>query len=140
MSFNFTSAITICSDFGAQKNKSDTVSTVSPYICHEVMGPDATYIVIYKLFLMEINPEYSLEGLMLKLKLQYFGHLMQKINKLEKTFMLGPTEGRRGRKRMRWLDSVRLNGHEFEQTPGNTEGQGSLGCCHPRNHKESVTT
>ena len=80
-----------------RKIKSDTVSTVSPYICHDVMGPDATYIVIYKLFLMEINPEYSLEGLMLKLKLQYFGHLMQKINKLEKTFMLGPTEGRRRR-------------------------------------------
>ena len=88
MSFNFTAAITICSDFGAQKNKSDTVSTVSPYICHEVMGPDATYIVIYKLFLMEINPEYSLEGLMLKLKLQYFDHLMQRANSLEKTLML----------------------------------------------------
>ena len=47
--------------------------------------------------LKEINPEYSLEGLMLKLKLQYFGHLMQKANSLEKTLMLGKTEGRRGR-------------------------------------------
>ena len=58
--------------------------------------------------LNEINPEYSLEGLMLKLKLQYFGHLMQRINSLEKTMMLGKTEGgrRRGRQRMRWLDGI----------------------------------
>ena len=56
--------------------------------------------------LKEINPEYSLEGLMLKLKLQYFGHLMQRANSLEKTLMLGKIEGRRrrGRQRMRWLD------------------------------------
>ena len=58
--------------------------------------------------LKEINPEYSLEGLMLKLKLQYFGHLMQKADLLEKTLMLGKIEGgrRRGRQRMRWLDSI----------------------------------
>ena len=55
--------------------------------------------------LKEINPEYSLEGLMLKLKLQYFGHLMQRTDSLEKTLMLGKIEGRRrGRHRMRWLD------------------------------------
>ena len=55
--------------------------------------------------LMEISPEYSLEGLMLKLKLQYFGHMMQKTDSLEKTLMLGKIEGkrRRGRLRMRWL-------------------------------------
>ena len=55
-----------------------------------------------------INPEYSLEGLMLKLKLQYFGHLMGRANSLEKTLMLGKTEGnrRRGKQKMRWLDSV----------------------------------
>ena len=55
--------------------------------------------------LKEINPEYSLEGLMLKLKLQYFGYLSQRIDSLEKTLMLGETEGRRrGRQRRRWLD------------------------------------
>ena len=56
----------------------------------------------------EISPEYSLEGLMLKLKLQYFGHLMQKANSFEKTLMLGKTEGgrRKGQQRMRWLDGV----------------------------------
>ena len=56
----------------------------------------------------EINPEYSLEGLMLKLKLQHFGHLMGRTNSLEKTLMLGNIEGRRrrGRQRMRWLDGI----------------------------------
>ena len=58
--------------------------------------------------LKEINPEYSLEGLMLKLKLQYFGHLMRRTDLLEKTLMLGKTEGkkRRGWQRMRWLDGI----------------------------------
>ena len=58
--------------------------------------------------LKEISPEYSLEGLMLKLKLQYFGYLMQKANSLEKTLMLGKIESgrRRGQQRMRWLDSI----------------------------------
>ena len=57
--------------------------------------------------LKEINPEYSLEGLMLKLKLQYFGLLMGRADSLENTLMLGKTEGRRrGRQRMRWLDGI----------------------------------
>ena len=58
--------------------------------------------------LMEISPEYSLEGLMLKLKLQFFGHLMRRADSLEKTLMLGEIEGvrRRGRPKMRWLDGI----------------------------------
>ena len=58
--------------------------------------------------LKEISPEYSLEGLMLKLKLQYFGHLMRRTDSLEKTLMLGKIEGgrRRGRQKMRWLDGI----------------------------------
>ena len=58
--------------------------------------------------LKEIRPEHSLEGLMLKLKLQYFGHLMQRTDSLEKTLMLGKIEGRRrrGRQRMRWMDGI----------------------------------
>ena len=79
-----------------------------------------------QLILKEISPESSLEGLMLKLKLQYFGHLMRKTYLLEKTLMLGKNEGRRrrGRQRMRWLDGItdavdmmqwtRCSGHEFE--------------------------
>ena len=59
--------------------------------------------------LKEISPEYSLEGLMLKLKLQYFGHLMRRTDSFEKTLMVGMIEGgrRRGRQKMRWLDGIR---------------------------------
>ena len=66
--------------------------------------------------LKEISLEYSLEGLMLKLKLQYFGHLMRRADSFEKTLMLGKIEGgrRKGRQRMRWLDGTTVNGHEFE--------------------------
>ena len=85
-----------------------------------------------------INPEYSLEGLMLKL--QHFGHLMRRADSLERTLMLGKNEGRRRRaqRRMRWLDGITnsINGHEFEQTLGDNEGQGSLACCSPCGHKE----
>ena len=56
--------------------------------------------------LKEINPEYSLEGLMLKLKFQYCDHLMQRAYSLEKTLMLGKNEGRRGQQRMKWLDGI----------------------------------
>ena len=61
-----------------------------------------------QLILKEINPDYSLEGLMLKLKLQYSGHLMRRVDSLEKTLTLGKNEGkrRRGWQRMRWLDSI----------------------------------
>ena len=61
-----------------------------------------------QLILKEINPKYSLEGLMLKLKLQYFGHLMRRAVSFEKTLMLGKIEGRkrRGQQRMRWLDGI----------------------------------
>ena len=62
----------------------------------------------YQSILKEISPEYSLEGLMLKLKLQYIGHLMQRTDSMEKTLMLGKIEGRRrrGQQRMRWLDGI----------------------------------
>ena len=90
--------------------------------------------------LKEISPEDSLEGLMLKLKLQYFGHMMWRTDSLEKTLMLGKIEGRRKRgwQRMRrhhWLD-----GHKFEQAPGVGDGQGSLACCSPWDCKELDTT
>ena len=90
-----------------------------------------------KSILKEISPGCSLEGLMLKLKLQYFGHLMRGADLLEKNLILGKIEGRRrrGQQRIRWLDH-QLNGHEFEQTPGDSEGQGSLVCCSPWGSKE----
>ena len=79
----------------------------------------------------------SLDGLMLRLKLQYFGHLMQRVDSLEKTLMLEEIEGRRRRgwQRMRWLD-----GHESEWIPGVGDGQGGLACCSPWGCKESDTT
>ena len=93
--------------------------------------------------LKEITPGCSLEGLMLKLKLQYFGHLMQRADSFEKTLMLGKIEGRRRRgwqrmKMVRW--HCRLNGHESEQALGDGDGQGSLVRCSPWGHKESDMT
>ena len=92
--------------------------------------------------LKEIRPECSLEGLMLKLKLQYFGHLMWRADSFEKTLVLGKIEGRRRRGWQRmmvgwyhWLD-----GHEFKQAPGVGNGQGSLECCCPWDRKESDRT
>ena len=95
------------------------------------------------IFLKEISPEYSLEGLMLKLKLQYFGHLMRRTDSFEKTLMLRKIEGRRrrGQQRMRWLDGItKLFGHEFEWAPGVGNGQGSLAYCSPWGRKEYDTT
>ena len=90
----------------------------------------------------EINPDYSLEGLMLKLKLQYSGHLMRRASSLEKTLMLGKIEGRRrrGRQRIRWLDDITDSVDEFEQTLGENEGQGILECCDPWGSKDSDVT
>ena len=81
-----------------------------------------------------------IEGLMLKLKLQYFGHLMQRADSFEKTQMLEKIEGkrRRGRQRMRWLDGI--NGHGFGWTLGVGDGQGGLACCDSWGRKESDTT
>ena len=99
----------------------------------------------------EIQPVHSkgdqswvfFEGLMLKLKLQYFGHLMHRVDSLQKTLMLGGIEGRRRRGRQmiemagwhHWLD-----GHKFELTPGVGDGQGGLACCNSWGRKESNTT
>ena len=91
--------------------------------------------------LKEINPEYSLEGLMLKLKHQYFGHLRRRTDSLEKTLILEKIKGRRrrGKQRMRWLDDID-SVDEFEQTQGDSERPESLACCSPWGHKESDMT
>ena len=90
--------------------------------------------------LKEISPGCSLEGLILKLKLQYFGYLMQRADSFEKMLMLGKIEGRRRRRRwmMRWLNGI--NGHEFGWAPGVGYGQGGLGCCGTWGRKESDMT
>ena len=81
--------------------------------------------------LKEITPGCSLEVLMLKLKLQYFGHLMRRADSLEKTLMLGGIGGRRrtGRQRMRWLDGITNSMHMILGDPGVGDGQGGLACC-----------
>ena len=94
--------------------------------------------------LKEINPEYRLEGLMLKLKLQYFGHLMRRPDSFEKTLMLEKTEGRRrrGQQRMRWLDgntdSMDMGLGELQELVMDREG--GLVCCGSWGHKKSDTT
>ena len=92
--------------------------------------------------LKEISPEYLLEELMLKLKLQYFGHRMRRADSLEKTLMLGKTEGRRRRQTedemVGWHHQ--LDGHEFEQALGDGDGQGSLARSSPWGRKELDTT
>ena len=94
--------------------------------------------------LKEISPEYSLEGLMLKLQLQYFGHLMLSSDALEKTLMLGKLEGRKrrgGDGRMRWLDDITDSvDMSLSKIPGVGDGQGSLVCCNTWGQKESDTT
>ena len=92
--------------------------------------------------LRKISPGCSLEGLMLKLKLQYFGHLMWRTDSLEKTLMLGNIEGRRrrGQQRLRWLDGITNSIGMSLSKLGVGDGQGGLVCCSPWGHKKSDTT
>ena len=92
--------------------------------------------------LKEISPEYALERLMLKLKRQSFGHLIQRTDSLEKTLMLGKIEGRRrrGQQRMRWLDGIDSMDMSLSKLPGVGDRQGGLECCSLWGRKELYMT
>ena len=87
--------------------------------------------------LKEISPKCSLDGLLQKVQLQYFGHLMQRTDSLEKTLMLGKIDSRRRRERQDEMVGWhhRLEGHEFEQAAGVGDGQGNLACCSLWSHR-----
>ena len=97
-----------CESWTIKKAKHQSIDSFELWCWRRLLRVSWTARRSNQSILKEISPEYSLEGLMLKLKLQYLGHLMQRANSLEKTLMLGKIEGRRrrGRQRMRWLDGI----------------------------------
>ena len=97
-----------CKSWTIKKAESQRIDAFELWCWKRLLRVPWTARISNQSILKETNPEYSLEGLMLKLKLQYFGHLMRRNDSLEKTLMLGKTEGRRkrGQQRMRWLDGI----------------------------------
>ena len=97
-----------CENWTIKKGKRQRIDAFELWCWIRLLGVPWTARRSNQSVLKKINPEDSLEGLMLKLKLQYFGHLMRRVNSLEKILMLGKTEGtrRRGQPRMRWLDGI----------------------------------
>ena len=97
-----------CVSWTVKKAECRGIDAFELWCCRRLLRVPQTARRSIQSILKEINPEYSLEGLMLKLKLQYFAYLMQRANSFEKTLMLGKPEGRRrrGRQRMRWLDGI----------------------------------
>ena len=131
-----------CESWTTKKAECRRINTFELWCCRRLLKVPWAARRSNQSILMEISPGCSLEVLMLKLKLQCFGHLMRRTDSLENTLMLGKIEGRRRRgwQRTRWLDGITVNGHEFEQALGDGEGQGSLACCSPWGWKESDTT
>ena len=97
-----------CESWTIEKVKRQRIDAIELWCWRRLLRVPWTARRSNQSILKEISPEYSLEGLMLQLKLQYFGHLMQRADSLEKTLMLGKIEGRRrrGQQRMRWLDGI----------------------------------
>ena len=131
-----------CENWTRKKTEGQTTDAFELWCWKKLLRVPQTARRSNQSILKEITPEYSLEVLMLKLKLQYFGHLMQRADSVEKVLMLGKVEGRRrrGRQDEMVVWQYRLHGHEFEQALGVGDVQGSLACCSSWGHKESETT
>ena len=132
-----------CESWTVKKAEHQRIDAFELWCWRRLLRVPWTARISSRSILKEISPEYSLEGLMVKLKLQYLGHLMRRADSLEKTLMLGKIEGKEEKgltvdEMVGW--HPRLDGHEFEQAPGDGDGQGSLLCCSTRGHKESDMT
>ena len=126
-----------CESWTINEAEHQRINAFEPWCWRRLLRVSWTARRFNQSILKEISPEYSLEWLMLKLKLQYFGHLMQRADSFEKTLILGNIESRND-EIVGWHH--RLNGNEFERTLGVGHGQGNLACCSPMDLKESDTT
>ena len=131
-----------CASRTIKKVECQRINAFEVWCCRRLLGVPWTARRSNQSTLKEINPECSVEGLMLKLKLQYSGHLMWKADSLEKTLMLGKIEARRRRgwQRMRWLDGITKLMDQVWVSSGVGDGKGSLVCCSPWGCKKLVTT
>ena len=131
-----------CESWTVKKAECRRIDAFELWCCRRLLRVPWTARRSNQSILKEISPEYTLEGLMLKLKLQYFGHLMQRTDSFEKTLILGKVEGRkrRGRQRMRWFDGITDSMDMSLSKLGVGDGQGGLECCSPWSRKESDTT
>ena len=139
-SYVFSSIMYECESWTIKKAEHRSINAFELWCSRRLLRVPWTTRRSSQSILKKINLEYSLEGLILKLKLQYFGHLMQRTDSLEKTWMLGKIEGRRRRgwQRMRWLDSI-IDSMDMSLSKLQEIVTGSLACCSPWGHKESDT-
>ena len=133
-----------CESWTVKKAERQRIDAFEPWCWRRLLRVPWTARRSSQSILKKINPEYSLGGQMLKLKLQYFGHLMQRAGSLGNTQMMGKIEGRKRRQqqRMKWLDGITKWTWVWANSGkwGDDEGQGSLACFSPWGHKESDTT
>ena len=141
-SYDFPVAVYRCESWTIKKTEHQRINVFVLWCWRRLLRVPWTARRSNQSILNKISPEYSLEGLMLKLKLQFFGHLMRRTDSLEKTLIVGKIEGRRRgvteNEVVGWHH--RLDGHDFEHVPGGSDGQRSPVCCSSWGHKESDMT
>ena len=131
-----------CESWTVKKTERQTIDAFELWCLRRLLRVRWTARESNQTILKEISPGCSLEGMMLKLKLQYFGHLMRSVDSLENTLMLGRIGGRmqRGQQRMRWLDGITNSMDVSFSELQVGDGQGGLVCCDSWGRKESDTT